>query len=216
MSENGTAPRAISAIVSIFVAGIFSACPSADKQDKVHTSPTPVVVADRFAYPVGGTEKITEARDSADGWYNAQDLGENEHLGEDWNANSGGNTDCGEPVLATGSGRIAFAGEAGPGWGKVIIIDHRLPDGSLVQSLYGHLRTIERRTGEVSIGEKVGSVGDADGKYPCHLHFEIRDASCPVWGKPGPGYSRQADGWLDPSDFIDSRNAVSGQAGSGR
>jgi len=36
------------------------------------------------------------------------------------------------------------------------------------------------------------------------LHFEIRLLNCRAWGSPGPGYSADATGWTDPSDFIDS------------
>ena len=52
-----------------------------------------------FAYPVGEKDFVTERNDWRDSWYNAQDFGENRHLGEDWNKTTGGNSDCGEPVL---------------------------------------------------------------------------------------------------------------------
>ena len=37
--------------------------------------PPPKTIADRFAYPIGKTETITEAKDRKDDWYNAQSLG---------------------------------------------------------------------------------------------------------------------------------------------
>src|SRR5688500_1618508 len=64
-----------------------------------------------FAYPVGESDFATEKNDWWDLWYNAQDFGENRHLGEDWNKTTGGNTDCGEPVYASADGMIVFAGE---------------------------------------------------------------------------------------------------------
>ena len=67
-------------------------------------------------------------------WYNAQDFGENRHLGEDWNKTTGGNTDCGEPVFAAADGRIVFAEDAGAGWGNVVIIEHAAADGTKIQS----------------------------------------------------------------------------------
>lgn len=162
-------------------------------------------IADRFIYPIGDADSTTQARDRKDAWYNAQDFGKNRHLGEDWNRNSGGNSDCGEPVRAAANGLITFAKDAGPGWGNVVIVTHRLPDRSEVQTLYGHLEKIERTTGKISIGERIGSVGNADGTYLCHLHFELRERSNRYWDTQGPGYADDRRGWLDPSDFIDKR-----------
>ncbi len=165
----------------------------------------PKTIADDFAYPIGKTEIITEAKDKKDEWYNAQDFGENNHLGEDWNKNSGGNTDCGEPVLEAANGAITYAENAGLGWGNVVIITHKLENGELIQTLYGHLQTISKTDGEVKKGEQIGTVGNADGKYLCHLHFELRTENCLMWNKAGAGYSAERNGWLNPSDFIDSK-----------
>jgi murein DD-endopeptidase MepM/ murein hydrolase activator NlpD len=171
-------------------------------------TPTNIPVSDGFDYPVGRAARVTEAKDG-DGWYNAQDLGENNHLGEDWNGEEGGNSDCGLPVYAASKGLIFFAGEAGPGWGKVIILRHRLPDGTLVETLYAHLQSFARTSGEVDRREKIASVGDADRAYPCHLHFELRFSDCPAWGSTGPGYSHNRTGWADPSDYIDAHRLLS-------
>ena len=167
--------------------------------------PPPKIIADRFAYPIGKTEIITEAKDRKDDWYNAQDFGANNHLGEDWNANTGGNTDCGEPVFAVANGTITLAEDAGAGWGNVVIIEHNRPNGERVQTLYGHLRKITKASGEVKLREQIGEVGNADGAYWCHLHFELREENCPMWNKAGAGYSAENKGWLDPSDFIDTK-----------
>jgi len=166
--------------------------------------PTPIKVADGFAYPIGDAKGVTAAKDK-DAWYNAQDFGEKNHMGEDWNKNTGGNSDCGEPVYATANGKIVFAQDAGPGWGNVIIVDHRLPSGEMVQSLYGHLREITKSEGEVTKRDLIGKIGDANGRYSCHLHFEIRTNDCPMWDSAGPGYSTERKGWVDPSNFIDAR-----------
>ena len=163
----------------------------------------PKTIAGKFAYPVGKTEIITEAKDRKDNWYNAQDFGANNHLGEDWNANTGGNTDCGEPVFAAANGTITFAEDAGAGWGNVVIIEHNLPDGKRVQTLYGHLRKIVKTSGDVKLRERIGEVGNASGTYLCHLHFELREENCPMWNKTGGGYSTERNGWIDPSKFID-------------
>lgn len=165
--------------------------------------PKTQIIADSFAYPIGKTEVITEAKDKKDDWYNAQDFTVNNHLGEDWNKNSGGNTDCGEPVFAAANGTIVYAENAGIGWGNVVIIQHNLPDGKKVQTLYGHLEKILKTSGEVEKREQIGTIGNADGRYLCHLHFELRDETCPMWNQAGAGYSAENKGWLDPSKFID-------------
>jgi murein DD-endopeptidase MepM/ murein hydrolase activator NlpD len=164
-----------------------------------------ITIADVFAYPLGDGKKLTAAKDRKDDWFNALDVGADDHLGEDWNKNWGGNTDCGEPVYAAANGVVSYSGDAGPGWGNVVIVTHSLPDGSRVQTLYGHLREILKTDGEVKIREKIGTIGNANGKYLCHLHFELREESSPMWDKAGPGYASDRSGWLDPSDFIDRR-----------
>ena len=165
----------------------------------------PAVIADSFAYPVGKTEYVTQARDKTDDWFNAQDFGENNHLGEDWNKNTGGNTDCGDAVYAIANGVITYAADAGTGWGNVIIVTHTLPDGKKVQSLYGHLQEMAKTSGEVKMREKIGTIGNANGRYLCHLHFEIREDHGPSWDAVFVGYSPVRYGWVDPSDLIDEQ-----------
>ncbi len=170
------------------------------------TPETPKIIADTFAYPVGKTEFVTQKKDKTDDWYNAQDFTVNNHLGEDWNLNSGGNTDCGEPVYAVANGTITYAKDAGTGWGNVVIITHDLPDGKKVQTLYGHLDKILKTEGIVKKREQIGTVGNASGTYLCHLHFELRDQTCLSWNEVFVGYSPITSGWLDPSDFIDKNS----------
>lgn len=190
--------------ISFLFSGVFLSCSNSKEPDNSEIKSTkPKIVAKSFAYPIGKKDFITEAKDKKDNWYNAQDFGENNHLGEDWNINSGGNTDCGKPVYAAADGIITYAKDAGTGWGNVIIIEHSLPNGKKVQTLYGHLEKILRSEGIIKKREKIGTIGNANGKYLCHLHFEIRDESCLLWNKVFIGYSPMRKGWLDPSDFID-------------
>ena len=185
---------------------LFGCTPAESPNETVPTSEMPskpVVIADRFAYPIGKSGYESQKRDR-DEWYNALEFRENDHLGEDWNKNTGGNTDCGEPVFAIGNGVMTYAEDAGPGWGNVVIIEHTLPSGEKVESLYGHLLEILVRSGEVTKRQQIGKVGNANGRYLCHLHLEIRTSDCPMWNRPGGGYSSESNGWVDPSDFIDS------------
>jgi murein DD-endopeptidase MepM/ murein hydrolase activator NlpD len=194
-------------IAAALLAGQIACGASEAQTNKLAPAPTPAspIVAEKFAYPIGRTETSTEAKDPRDEWYNAQDFGRNDHLGEDWNKNSGGNTDCGEPVFAAADGRVVYAENAGEGWGNVVIIEHDLAGGEKIRTLYGHLEKILKTSGDVKLREQIGTIGSADGRYYCHLHFELREASCPVWNEAGPGYSADRRGWLDPSDFIDAR-----------
>lgn len=168
-------------------------------------TPSPYSPAISFAYPVGKSETVTQAKDRTDEWFNALDFGKNDHLGEDWNKNSGGNSDCGEPVYAAADGVITYAADAGPGWGNVLIVEHTLPSGEKVQTLYGHMQKFVKKSGTVKMRELIGEIGNANGRYLCHLHFELRTRACQMWNQAGGGYSTDRTGWLDPSDFIDKQ-----------
>ncbi|MBK9155849.1 MAG: M23 family metallopeptidase [Chloracidobacterium sp.] len=200
-----SAPIAFLLFISLTI--FLPSCASDSAQTISNTAPanSPATIADTFAYPVGSSEFVTQAKDKKDDWFNALDFRKDNHLGEDWNKNSGGNTDCGEPVYAIANGVITYAQDAGPGWGNVVIITHTLPDGAKVQSLYGHLQEILKTSGEVKKREQIGKIGNANGRYLCHLHLELRDQDARDWDKVGGGYSSESGGWLDPSDFIDER-----------
>ena len=52
---------------------------------------------------------------------------------------------------------------------------------------------------DVRRGQKIATVGTANGQYFAHLHFEMREFITPFIG---PGYRENTDGWLNPSEFI--------------
>lgn len=191
--------------LGLLTVGFGCYTPSA-QVNRSQTTPQPsetrAKIADSFAYPIGKSETVTQAKDKDD-WYNALDFGANDHLGEDWNKNTGGNTDCGEPVFAAANGVITYAEDAGPGWGNVIIVEHTLKNGDKIQTLYGHLQEILKTSGVVKKRDQIGKVGNANDRYLCHLHFELRTADSREWNKAGGGYAKDRKGWLDPSNFID-------------
>jgi len=146
-----------------------------------------------FDYPVG--------KPNAKGYYNAQKFGRNSHLGDDWNAVTGGNTDLGDPIYSIANGYVNFAEDIGGGWGKVIRIWHQTLDNELVESLYAHCEKMNVAVGQfVKKGQKIGTIGNADGLYLAHLHFEIRSN---VELSIGNGYSDFTEGYLDPTVFIE-------------
>lgn len=124
------------------------------------------------------------------------------------------------PVYAPANGQVKYSGYQS-GYGYVLVIEHRLPDNTLVCSVLGHLKRagLAPAGANVTKGQRVGFVSDIfseNGGYTFpHLHFGIRSG----------GYStvRDADGrwryrgytpfpairdlWYKPSDFINARNA---------
>src|SRR5690606_18702928 len=131
------------------------------------------------------------------------------HLGEDWSA-AAGDDDIGERVNAAGNGKIVYAGWYSNGRGNVVIVQHTMPDGSIVSTVYGHLNEITQSSGDVVAGQKIGTIGDADGRYAAHLHFAVYLGAI---NTPGSGYSTSPDpdptgsGWVDPSQFLAAHKA---------
>jgi murein DD-endopeptidase MepM/ murein hydrolase activator NlpD len=151
--------------------------------------------AARFDFPIGNENGAFA--------YNAQPFTDNRHLGDDLNGIGGENSDLGDPIFAVADGQIIFAGEAGPGWGKVIIVLHAYEENGarkFVQSYYGHIETLlVERNQKVHRGQQIATIGTADGRYWAHLHFEMREFTTPFIG---PGYREDTRGWIDPSAFI--------------
>ncbi len=145
---------------------------------------------------------------SAETYYVAQGFAENDHLGEDWNGNGGGNTDLGDTVYSLGPGVVTFAEDAGSGWGQVVRVAHRLKTatGELsIESVYAHLDRMDVVRGDVlKMDDVVGTIGDAAGHYWAHLHLELRTHP----GLPlGPGYAENTSGYVDPRAFIAAHQA---------
>lgn len=168
------------------------------KKPKPVEQPVEYPVAHSFDYPVG--------KPDAKGYYNAQGFGENAHLGDDWNALTGGNSDLGDPIFSIAHGLVKMAENLGGGWGNVIIVEHTLPNKKRVESLYAHCDEILVKKDQiVQKGDTIATIGTANGAYLAHLHFEIRDQT--NMGV-GPGYSDNTKGYLNPTEFIESHRRV--------
>ncbi|MGZ4983412.1 MAG: M23 family metallopeptidase [Chthoniobacterales bacterium] len=162
------------------------------------TSPLDLAVlptAARFDFPIGSEHGALT--------YNAQPFTQDRHLGDDLNGIGGENSDMNDPVYAVADGRVLFAHEAGPGWGNVVIVLHAYDENGVrkyVQSFYAHLeKVLVRPKQNVQRGEQIATIGNADGRYWAHLHFEMREFITPFIG---PGYREDTRGWINPSEFI--------------
>jgi murein DD-endopeptidase MepM/ murein hydrolase activator NlpD len=148
--------------------------------------------SDGFDFPVG--------KPDAKGYYNAQPFMKNAHLGDDWNATTGGNSDLGQPIFAVSNGIVSEVKDYKGGWGNVVRIIHQLPNGEFRESLYAHCQEVlvEEREA-VKIGQKIATIGNVDGLYYAHLHLEMR---WKINARLGGGYSTDTSGYLNPTEFI--------------
>ena len=76
----------------------------------------------------------------------------------------------GNPIYATDSGVIVYAGWSNYGYGNLIVIDH----GTGWQSAYGHLSAVAVTCGQsVYQGGYIGAMGTTGNSTGPHLHFEL-------------------------------------------
>ncbi|MGP1678949.1 MAG: peptidoglycan DD-metalloendopeptidase family protein, partial [Burkholderiales bacterium] len=82
----------------------------------------------------------------------------------------------GDPVIASGPGRVVYSGSGLRGYGKLVIIKHN----KTYLSAYAHNRDILVKEGQSVVkGQKIAEVGSTDSDRP-KLHFEIRKLGKPV------------------------------------
>jgi murein DD-endopeptidase MepM/ murein hydrolase activator NlpD len=124
------------------------------------------------------------------------------HLGEDW-ATGQGDATLGEPVYSVADGWVSVAQDFESAWGKVVFVCHRLPEGRyppFVEVMYAQLATLDVTAGQfVKRGGRIGTVGNVNGLYLAHLHWEVRQT---VGLGLGAGFNSRSDGWLNPGDYL--------------
>jgi hypothetical protein len=126
------------------------------------------------------------------------------HTGADLNLPE--DRDAHAPVYAVANGVVTYAQKGGGTWGKLIVIRHEMPDGSKVYSRYAHVESIGVKVGQaVQRGAEIGRIGNADGLFPYHLHFDISTTS--MLGRnpedwPGVDEARLKRDYVDPIAFI--------------
>ncbi len=118
-------------------------------------------------------------------------------------------------VVAIGNGVVRYVRRGGlKGYGSVVAVEHRIPDGEAVVSIYGHLcnhqgHRIPVEAGDiVTKGALLGYIGDDDenGHGPEHIHLGIRRGAYDgvVCGYVGPRRCK-ASHFYDPTVFISAR-----------
>ena len=102
--------------------------------------------------------------DVRDYTYHGQKVDRQVHLGFDL---SDTNT---SPVQAANDGRVVWASDLGI-YGNCIVVDH----GYSLQSIYGHLREIDVKVGDmVTKGQKMGIAGETGLAGGVHVHFSMQ------------------------------------------
>lgn len=167
-------------------------------------------ISDGFDYPVGIPDGTGYSVTLDKGELYPRAGGDKPHLGEDFDING---LDTEFPVYSISNGVVRSAANEGTGWGYCVIIDHKLPDNSIVSSMYAHLKTDSFDTFNiypgkiVSRGEQIGSIGatsESNGvSWAPHLHLEIRrDSSLGA----EHGYAYDSTGWLEPTNLNGDTN----------
>ncbi len=76
----------------------------------------------------------------------------------------------GEPIYASGNGKVVEVSFNFFGYGKEVIIDH----GFGYKTRYAHLHDIYVKEGDiVARGEQIGCMGSSGRSSGCHLHYEV-------------------------------------------
>jgi hypothetical protein len=116
---------------------------------------------------------------------------------------------AGTPVYAVAHGMVKFAGKykSCPNWISLLIVEHTLPSGEVVCSIYGHTIPDGVKAGDtVSRGQPIGKITNGDSCWSDHIHFGMYKG--PYSGvkcsyneqKPGEAYCF-AHGYLATSEF---------------
>ncbi len=164
------------------------------------TSPGYAPEATDFIYPVGDPRVApTTAEDSPNGYQIEEAFNNSCDPSLHQGLSSGGTYFCGhtgvdlfnkgsadDMIHATANGLVAEAGYVGA-MGEMVRLQHLLPDGTYVYSLYQHMVMGSLRVARgdvVTMGQPLGRVGDTGFAIGAHLHFAITTVN-----QDGVGYT---------------------------
>jgi murein DD-endopeptidase MepM/ murein hydrolase activator NlpD len=165
-----------------------------------------------FQSPVGTEEERNSGQIWPGTWVDATPYGTRYqygyHTGADLNNNRPRfDADAHAPVHAIGDGKVTYAQLVSRRvWGNLIVIDHGTVDGKPLFSRYGHVEAIRVRAGEfVGMGQQISQVGNGEGLFPYHLHFDISTtAQLLRFPTYWPGNDRQGvkHHFADPKEWL--------------
>lgn len=143
----------------------------------------PAPVPQGFDAPVGTAEERRSEKVWPGSWFDATGfavyytaIGPSYHTGVDLNSNRPTwDSDRNAPVYAGAAGVVTFSGLLRGTWGHVIVIRHDpLPNGKIFWTRYAHVNNPQVVEGQrVERGEQIANIGNANGKLPYHLHYDV-------------------------------------------
>jgi murein DD-endopeptidase MepM/ murein hydrolase activator NlpD len=90
-------------------------------------------------------------------------------------------------------------------WGTVITIEHTGLNQRPLWTRYAHVEEMTIKQGDLVLrGEPIARVGNADGRYPYHLHYDVAvvDLGKRPGDWPGDDLARVQRDYLDPLTFM--------------
>ncbi len=183
----------------------------------VGITPTDKYLADGYDSPIGTAAERRADKVWPGNWFDATGFdrlyrvgtsGQAYHTGADLNMNEPyWDADAHSPVYAAASGIVTFADRL-PGWGNVIVIRHDplISTGQVMYGRYGHVETINVQVGDrVVRGQQICKVGNADGLFAYHLHFDLSNTNVlesQPWHWPKMDRAALRANYVDPQGFV--------------
>lgn len=186
---------------------------------ELYGSPTP---ADLFGFPMDTIKRtgligydVHIQRNDFAACYRGKRFSDLWHAGEDWFA------PIGTSLQAVADGTVAYVNRSAHYPGAVVIIQHALPGGGSIWSMYGHLDPTKVTLNAGAVVRKGDPIANGlvrqtyNGRDNTHLHWEMRyfydgtgikrapqyRVSCS--GVPGPGYTYPGH----PDNFVANNGA---------
>jgi murein DD-endopeptidase MepM/ murein hydrolase activator NlpD len=179
--------------------------------------PAAPYLSDGFDAPIGPAEERHSDQTWPGQWIDATGYAvryrigtpqEAYHTGADLNLNAPYyDADAHSPVYSAANGVVTYAGRVA-GWGRIIVIRHDplIFNGKVVYARYAHVESPRVQAGQrVVRGEQIASVGNAEGAYPYHLHFDISPTTIlnsQPWHWPKLNLNSLLTHYVDPRAFI--------------